>query len=469
MKTSGADAASAEAQGGRLQEFIEQARCYADLPRHAHRPDFRIVRIQDKKYHEHYQWIMDGNQRIGLINQSFGEIEIFRFFPPVGGARVEYKMPEIYTWGTLWGARICIVVQGGSTRKGKMTYPQARGETLRISYTEEMEGNMRLEHEFALRFDPVLGYVLDCDYDLRMETPREFEYANLLAGGLSECRDDRKRFQKCIWARGDGELCYMYQNPLSIMQSFGREWTDMPDGGFVGWVAERDMNPFLEMIQATPTTFVTCTEWYDQHVIGKAPKKKSPDGFYHITAGYRLLSLPLPVAKELEDAARTMLPALNGRWPMGFRQGIVNDFETPIPAGTLYNGCLWEHSAKLDKTIGHSGTHSLRLQGGKTAQPILGGPPILLETGKRYRFAAWIRTRGVTGKGAFIRLNEVIWNWEDIHASHRSKSLKGDNDWTRLEIEFEPKAWNPIAVPGLVVDGKGKAWFDDVELAEIPK
>ena len=38
-----------------------------------------------------------------------------------------------------------------------------------------------------------------------------------------------------------------------------------------------------------------------------------------------------------------------------------------------------------------------------------------------------------------------------------------------FEVVFEPVAWNPIAVPGLVVAGEGTAWFDDIELVELPK
>jgi len=242
------------------------------------------------------------------------------------------------------------------------------------------------------------------------------------------------------------------------------------DSGFVGWVAERDMNPFLEIIRSTPRTrFGTCSVWYDQHVFALPPEQKGDDGLYHITAAYRLLSLPLPVAKELEDAARTMLPAPAQAGPMGFRQGIVNDFETLIPAGTLYNGCMWGHSAKYDGTTGHSGTHSLRLNGGETAQPMHGGTPIFVETAKRYRLSAWVRTRGVTGKGAFLRVNEVFWGGNDVRATHYSKSLTGDNDWTQLQIEFKPIAGDPFAMPGLVVDGSGAAWFDDIELVEIPR
>jgi hypothetical protein len=458
-----------ESPGGRLQAFMEGSRCYAGLPRHAHRPDFRLVRMTEAQYREKYFWIMDGRQKIGRLNLALGEIELFRFFPPAGGARVDYRMPEVYSWSNLFGVRICIVPQGRLSNEGRMDGLEGRGETLALCYRETLEGGLFLEHAFMLRFDPVLGYVLDCTYDLRMARPQRFEYANMLAAGLSESRDNRKRYQKCIWARRDGSLCYLYQNPLARIELAGPAWADMPDGGFVGWVAEREMNPFIEVIRSTPSTFETCRLWYDHHIFGKAPERRSEDGYYHITAEYRLLSLPLPVAKELEDAARRMLPTglLKGA-RMGFLQGVVNDFETPIPEGALYNGCAWNSAARLDTRVGYSGSRSLRVCGGQIAEPIDAGTAVFLESGKRYRFSAWVRTRGVTGKGAYLRLKEVFWHWEDVRAMHQSKRLRGDKDWTRLEFTFEPVPNDPIAVPGLVVDGPGTAWFDDVELVEIP-
>ena len=152
---------------------------------------------------------------------------------------------------------------------------------------------------------------------------------------------------------------------------------------------------------------------------------------------------------------------------MGFRQGVVNDFETPIPAGTLYVGCMWGHGVRLDTRTGRSGTCSLRVSGAE-AQPIHGGTALHVETRRRYRLSGWVRTRGVTG-GAFLRLNQVFWNWHDVRDSQQSEILTGDNDWTRLEIEFKPVAGDPFAVPGLVVEGRGTAWFDDLALQEISR
>jgi hypothetical protein len=458
--------------GGRLQAFIESSRCYADLPRHKHQPNFRLSPVREPSkycrgesdYPGTFFWILDSEQRIGLLNLVVGEIEMFRAFPPPDGTRVEYRMPVVHGWETLQGPRIAIAPQGTWTAAYEMVRLPDDGTSLRLRYRENRDGRTPVEHRFILRFDPVLGYLWDCEFEMRMDTSRRLEYANLLPKSVADSRDERKRYQKCIWTRRDGAVCYMYQNPRSLIHGAGREWADQPaDGGFVGFVAEPDMNPFVEIVRSAPATFVTCPVWYDQHVIALPPKQPESNGQYRVEAAYRFLSLPLAVAKELEDAALATLPKSKGDGPMGFRQNIVNDFETLVPDGTPYNGCIWGHSAKHDRTIGHSGTHSLRLNGGETAQPVHGGPLMHMEQGRRYRLSAWVRTRAVTGKGACLRLKTR----EDAKTALFSRSLTGDQDWTRLSIDFVQPEGENFAVPGLVVEGGGSAWFDDIELVEI--
>jgi hypothetical protein len=454
--------------GGRLQHFVENTRSYSNLAARAHKPKFHLVRVNDPHYSPDHYWILDDRQQIGVLNLWIGEIEMFRPFPPEG-APVTYRMPAVHHWATLQGPRITMVPQGTWTNTDEIACLQQGGETLRLRCRKELGDRSEMTQYFTLRFHPVLGYLWDCRFQMQTRSPQQFEYSNLLTGGLSDSRARRKRYQKCIWTRRDGTLCYMYQNPLLLMQNAGPEWTDTPeDGGFVGFVAEEEMNPFLEIVESTPrTTMATCSQWYDQHVFNMPPTQPGEDGRYHVTASYRLLSLPLPVARELEAAASTLLPADPRRKGFGFRQEMINDFETLIPTNTLYNGALWR--ARVDNRIGYSGTRSLRLEGPSRREPVGGGTAIYVETGKRYRLSAWVRTRRVTGAGAYLRVNECFWSWEDVRATHRSKALTGDNDWTRLELEFEPGAGDPFGVPGLVVEGDGTAWFDDLEMVEIPR
>jgi len=459
-------------RGGRLQAFIEGAKCYTNLPRYAHQPHFRLASVQDppkytrgtQDYPGKFYWIQDGEQKIGLLNMAVGEIEMFRAFPPAGGTNVEYRMPVIHGWETLQGPRFVITPQATWTNSYEIARLPDDGSSLRLRYRENRDGRTPVELLFALRFDPVLGYLWDCEVDVRMEKPRRFEYANLLSNGVADSRDDHKRYQKSIWTRRDGAVCYMYQNPRLLIHRGGPEWADQPaNGGFVGFVTEPDMNPFVEVVRSPPLTFLTCPVWYDQHVIALPPKEKGEDGRYHITAAYRFLSLPLPLAREIEDAARTTFPKSKDDGPLGFRQSIVNDFETPVPDGVPYNGCIWRHGFSYDSTIGHSGTHSLRLSGGGVAEPVSGGPLVHVEHGKRYRLSAWVRTRGVTGKGACLRLKTR----EDSETAIFSQPLTGDQDWTLLSVDFAPPDGESFAVPGLVVEGRGTAWFDDLQFVEV--
>lgn len=196
--------------GGRLQAFVENTRCYASLPRSKHRPDFQISPVVEPKQQKNqgkFFWFMDGKQKIGLLNFAVGEIEMFRAFPPEGEVPVEYTLPEFHGWETLQGPRIAIAPwQWGWSVKGEMEGLQTRGETVRLCWREG-SGETGIVHRFTLRFDAVLGYLWDCTFETRMATPRRLEYANLLAKGLADSRDDHKRYQKSLWTRRDGALC----------------------------------------------------------------------------------------------------------------------------------------------------------------------------------------------------------------------------------------------------------------------
>ena len=103
----------------------------------------------------------------------------------------------------------------------------------------------------------------------------------------------------------------------------------------------------------------------------------------------------------------------------------------------------------------------------KSALPIGGGPAIYGESSKRYRLAAWVKTEGLYDGGAFLQVDDVFFNWQDVKASRKTKRLTGDHDWTRLEVEFTPSPRDPFLLIKLCVQGTGTAWFDDLELMEV--
>jgi len=469
---------SATACAGELQKVLEKSEVFAKLPVAKHTPDFHLDAFEPAQHREEAkgkQWwyICDGDERIGLITTWVNHVELFRFSPDVDkGAK--YEIPEIYHWANLIGARLPLNMVGYHTgippvTSLKLTFTKDRGDSLEFKTEQTHEGDYRGVNEYQLLWDDRLGYVLNCTSHFIMPEPKDIEFSNLLAGAIAESRDEHKRWQKTVRGRlPDGTVSFVYHNPANIPVD------EVGPGGFVGFVTEETMNPFVEIIEASgPVFFATCSEWYDQHIVMKAPKAKESDGSYHLRARYRLLSVPRHVARELEGMAADRYADAGASGLTGFLQNRVNDFEASVPHDRVYNGPIWQH-IKASEGPAHSGKRSIAVGGPgpgrvKAASPIGGGPPIYGESDKRYRLAAWVKADGLEDGGAYLEVDDVFFGWQDVHATRRTEKLSGDHDWTRLEVEFTPSPRDPFLLVKLCVEGTGAAWFDDLELTEVAK
>ena len=454
-------------QAGALQAFLDKSRTYAAIPKRTYTPRFSLEVITPAGHAKGTQWfyIRDGVERIGLIQTWIKEIEMFRFRPSDDGKGLPYEIPEIYHWANLYGARIQMY---GTQMLPPVTafdlsFPKDHGDSLELKVETRHEGGIVGNNDYRLAWDERLGYVWNCVSHYSMPAPTKIEFNNLLAGGVSESREDHKRWQKTIRALADGRIGFVYHNPLNVPVD------DIQEHGFVGFVAEEEMNPFVEFLDTScPVSIVTCSEWYDQHIIMNPPPGEG-DGRCYAWARYRFLSLPGALARELEAAA---VPSLPARAPsgFGFLLNRTNDFEQLVSPDGVYNGGLWHHVTRGDQQA-HSGRYSLLVSGRGVGQeastaPIGGGPALVGESKNRYRFTAWVKTELSKG-GAYLRVDDVFWNWNDIKATRTSRELTGRNEWTLVTLEFQPSANDPFLVVRLCVNGRGRAWFDDVMLEEI--
>ncbi len=114
---------------------------------------------------------------------------------------------------------------------------------------------------------------------------------------------------------------------------------------------------------------------------------------------------------------------------------------------------------------GRSGGGGLRIRstrGGERANWVWGcgirNPP----QGKRLRFTAWVKGKGVaTHAGFFVDV------WEGpkpvgFETSQARQPLNGDFDWTKVEFTTEVPAEADYLRVNLLLHGKGEVWFDDV-------
>ena len=92
---------------------------------------------------------------------------------------------------------------------------------------------------------------------------------------------------------------------------------------------------------------------------------------------------------------------------------------------------------------------------------------VAVKPSTRYRLSGWVRTEGLesrrNGMGALF----------NVHAMGQTvtRALRGDNDWTRVELEFESNPGQTLVSINCLYGGWGWAvgtsWYDDLELVEL--
>jgi hypothetical protein len=445
---------------GLLQKFLNTSKAYNALPAVKRTPAFHLEPVGKRKQ---WYYICDGDRHVGLIGE---DVQLF-------DKEAKYEGSKTDNACSADGARLCLTMHSFDTEiprmtSRKLTITKDRGDSIEFKHEQVHPEGYAGSIEFRVVLDERLGYVIYADSCFIMPEPKAIEFNNFMAGWVADLRDNHKRWQKTVRGRlADGRIVFVYHSPVNLPRD------EVQPGGFLGFVTEERMNPFAEMIESSaPVFFDTCSVVYDQHMVMKAPQAKEADGMYHLRARYRLLSVPAAVARELEAVAVDN-SAGSGPHPYLVRAGFllnkVNDFENFIPSDRVCNAAIFQH---IDASAGeaHSGKYSLALRGPgpgkvKVASPVGGGPPLPSEKGGSYRLSAWVKTKGLADGGAYLE----VGGWKDNQRfTNRSEpKLTGDHDWTRLQITFGPTDGG-IGIK-LCAEGTGTAWFDDVELVELPR
>jgi hypothetical protein len=88
--------------------------------------------------------------------------------------------------------------------------------------------------------------------------------------------------------------------------------------------------------------------------------------------------------------------------------------------------------------------------------------------GKRVRFSARIRTAGVTtGAAPWMRVDSTKGDTLAFDNLSRRGYVRGDRDWTRIDIVLEVPRGSGIISFGLLLSGEGMVWIDDVSLEPV--
>jgi hypothetical protein len=119
--------------------------------------------------------------------------------------------------------------------------------------------------------------------------------------------------------------------------------------------------------------------------------------------------------------------------------------------------------------VAHGDAHSLRILNTDAKTYVLASQSIAVQSGHRYRYGAWIRTRGVKGDDSGAT---ICMEWSGPKGWMGGSYLdgrKGDRDWFHLEglTGPIPDGATSVSVRLYLRFGMtGTAWFDDVSVAE---
>ncbi|HEX5720919.1 MAG TPA: erythromycin esterase family protein [Thermoanaerobaculia bacterium] len=124
------------------------------------------------------------------------------------------------------------------------------------------------------------------------------------------------------------------------------------------------------------------------------------------------------------------------------------------------------HGADVDATVAHGGARSMRLrsegsEGFASVLRVLPHEPVL---GKWVRLSGWVRTAGLKDGAAqlWMRANRgrELAAYDDLE----DQALRGDTDWTRVEVSIKVPEDATKVVFGGILEGTGMAWVDDLVL-----
>ena len=150
-------------------------------------------------------------------------------------------------------------------------------------------------------------------------------------------------------------------------------------------------------------------------------------------------------------------------------------FETAGPAA-LPSGWSLEGPAPAGGSArradgGHGGAAAIELVADVPASLTVLSETVALQVGHVYRLSAWIKARGVAADplARYPTAVPATLSMASFPFTNHSSAVGGTKDWTRVETTFVATAATDRVRLDLGRNGAatGRAWFDDVTLAEV--
>ncbi|MBI4024131.1 MAG: hypothetical protein HY360_04065 [Verrucomicrobia bacterium] len=459
-----------------------------------HTPRFRIEK-------ERLGWrLFDGDHAIGLfLNKGWFAFDIWSFSPfepdAMANVRPPGKVIDLHTMhNTALNLPITVArefVEGISDpfSRLKTKWIAGRGSKLDLEIRGEFDKGQRVAYHFCVAYDPKWArYRFFLDADVWKLTYEGLEPINMMMAGALASRPERRRWTHSVWEDPNGQLKRLvHSNALFTATDYASngngEWRSKNAPHHRAWIAyaaHKTFNPAVLIHETSgPVFFATCSQLFDEHIIWqKAGLDQLDQGYFHFTMRTELVNLCPKLASHFLQCATD--PPRPKRWrleriALPFRMDEVNSFEKPLDPWQPEDGPILVVDPALssepicwDSSVGHSGSHSIRLEGRgfhhwTTLFPI--GAVCNVEPHARYHLSAWAKTKNVD-RFARIELATYEYTYSNVIDSARSAKLGGGRDWTLLQAELDTND-EAYVMPRLALYGTGTVWFDDVKLERI--
>ena len=440
-------------------------------------PHFQIAEFEPGKW-----WILDGQVRVAMLSKQ-DDIVLHTNYDPDHPNRA-VTLPKILHAPTLPGDQISIVKFG-------LPLPDQHDIAFSVSETQVVarvtaqwtNGTTRTKI-LTFLVDDDFGYIIHFDDEFHAAAPGIQEFSNFLARGTTDDRPQFKRYSYLLWLSPSGQIMRWNQNNLSCVLCPGGDadhaQRSIQPGGFHGYFGEKDRNPALEILAASPLPRAeTCLNVLDEHMVwsavAPASHPRDANGRFIYRAVFNSVSLP-PTVCDLLTHDAVMVDLLKGTRPpalWAFTTGQVTDFEAKYDPSASYRGVFFtadesRGTAIVVAEMPHSGTNSLRITvDGQERSATPWGGSLHVTEGQRYRLTAWVKTDLADG-AASLHADECLFTYNNITAAHRSASVHGRSDWQELSLDFTPGEKAHVVRVGFYVSGHGRAWLDDVLLMPVP-
>ncbi len=162
---------------------------------------------------------------------------------------------------------------------------------------------------------------------------------------------------------------------------------------------------------------------------------------------------------------------IDGR-PRAPRNGDL-EAEGDHPTGwVMLGGARGHYQAVVDREVAHGGRSSARLEPAVDSPQGYGTLVQLFRavdyTGRRMRLTAWVRGRGIEGRGdLWQRVQGEELPTDGPGMGGANFRLAGSFDWRKLEVVFDVPPGSDSIQWGIGLGGRGTLWIDDVRLDEV--